>query len=187
MDRKLKFLLKARRGMIALALISLVSVALVACGDDDDDDAGTTATPDDSMAMVSVGDLDISGAYTRESVNDVAAVYLTIKNNGAEDTLLSASADVGTEAQIHEVVGSAMQEVPGGVDIPANGEVTFAPGGYHIMVLGLGNGLQAGSTIHVDLTFEKAGSVTLEVPVKSLDEAGGMDMGDGTPTAESEG
>ncbi len=140
------------------------------------------------MAMVSVGDLDISGVYTRESVNDVAAVYLTIKNNGAEDTLLSASADVGTAAQIHEVVGSAMQEVQGGVDIPANGEVTFAPGGYHIMVLGLDNGLQAGGTIHVDLTFDKAGQVTLEVPVKSLDEAAGMDdMDMGSPTAESGG
>jgi len=164
-----------RRGFVALALVSLVSLALVACGDDDDDD-GDSNGGDHSTGSATIGDIAIEGAYARESVTDVAAVYMTIKNSGAADTLLSVSADVGSEAQLHEVVDSSMRQMEGGIPIPENGEVTLKTGGLHVMILGIEGGLKADSTeVHLTLTFENAGSVELTAPVQALNGDGEMD------------
>jgi hypothetical protein len=166
MERRLNRVTCTRQTILGLALVSLISIALLACGDDDGGgDGGDHAT-----GAGSVGDIEVEGAYARESVNDVAVVYMTIKNKGAEDTLVSASADVGSEAQLHEVAGTAMRPIDGGIVIPEGGEVMLQTGGMHVMILGLEDGLKAdGSHIHVTLTFERAGEVVISVPIQSLD------------------
>jgi copper(I)-binding protein len=57
--------------------------------------------------------------------------------------------------------------------IPAGETVTLAPGGYHLMFMELDGALEAGGSVDVTLTFERAGEVTLSMPVRARDGAGG--------------
>jgi copper(I)-binding protein len=45
------------------------------------------------------------------------------------------------------------------------GTLEMKPGGYHIMLMGLKAPLKTGEEIEITLTFEKAGALTLKVPV----------------------
>ena len=74
--------------------------------------------------------------------------------------------------QLHEmtVVDDVMKmgEVPGGIVIPAGETVALAPGGLHIMFMNVPAPFAEGDTVPVTLTFEKAGSVDLELHVEAL-------------------
>jgi copper(I)-binding protein len=58
------------------------------------------------------------------------------------------------------------------VDVPAGGTVALAPHGAHIMLVGLKAPLKAGQTFPLTLTFEKSGTVTVEVTVEPMDATG---------------
>lgn len=108
------------------------------------------------------------------------AVYLTITNKSQEmDRLLSLSSDVADKLQIHEmkVVNGVMEmrEVTGGVAVAANGSVELKPGSYHLMLMGLKKPLKASETIPLTLDFEKAGKVSITVPIRAMG-AGHDDM-----------
>ena len=51
------------------------------------------------------------------------------------------------------------------IPVPANGQTALEPGGYHIMLIDLRQPLKEGANVPLTLTFEKAGTVTLQVPV----------------------
>jgi copper(I)-binding protein len=51
----------------------------------------------------------------------------------------------------------------------------LAPGGLHIMLMGVERKLIEGQTLPLELTFETAGTVALEVPIRGL--AAGMKPG----------
>ncbi|MGE0600896.1 MAG: copper chaperone PCu(A)C [Dehalococcoidia bacterium] len=158
------------RGLIRIGGVALFSAMVIAgfavaasCGGDDDD-AASTPTPN-----AVAGKLTIDRGWVRTTTNDVAAAYFQVKNAGLDDTLLSVSAGIGSMAMIHETVtegaSSKMQEVTGGVDVPANGEVTFSPGGYHVMIMGLTSPLSEGNSVDLTLQFKNAGAVNIKVPV----------------------
>lgn len=116
----------------------------------------------------SVGAMTISHPWARAVPAAVrtSAAYLTISNTGTADRLLSASAAVAKETQLHSMITEAgvmkMREVKA-VDIAANGKTELKPGGYHIMLVGLTDGLKEGSKFPVKLKFEKAGEVTIQI------------------------
>ena len=60
-----------------------------------------------------------------------------------------------------------MREVPG-IDVPANGKATLAPGGFHVMLMELKAPLKAGDTAAITLVFEKAGRIEVAVPILPL-------------------
>jgi periplasmic copper chaperone A len=98
------------------------------------------------------------------------AVYVTISNHGSEaDALLSASSDVATTAELHQTIKQdgkmVMRPLPK-FDVPAGGKLEMKPGGYHIMLLGLKQDLKPGETLNVGLSFEKAGQMSVQAPVK---------------------
>jgi periplasmic copper chaperone A len=70
----------------------------------------------------------------------------------------------------------SMRPVPGGVEIPANGTVKFAPGGYHLMFMDIDAPFADGQEIPVTLTFEKAGPVEASLKVAAAGHAGDMKM-----------
>jgi copper(I)-binding protein len=107
-----------------------------------------------------------SGAMTAGN----GAVYVTVSNHGSElDALLSVSTNLAKSAELHETVEQAgkmvMRRRPK-FDVPAGGKLEMKPGGYHIMLLGLKQDLKPGDTVNVGLTFEKAGQMSVEAPVK---------------------
>ena len=69
-------------------------------------------------------------------------------------------------------------ELAGGLPIEAGKSVSLAPGGYHLMLMGLKAPLKQGDKIPVTLTFAKAGKVevTLDVQGIAAQRPGGMSM-----------
>jgi hypothetical protein len=101
------------------------------------------------------------------------AVYMTLANKGdAADRLTAASSDAAGKVQIHEmaVVNGIMKmhQLDDGLAIPAGGSVTLKPGGYHVMLIGLKKPLVAGQTLPLTLTFAKAGTISLTVPIQPI-------------------
>ena len=133
--------------------------------------------------VVHLGPINISLPFTRATLPNapVAGGFLTIENTGTEaDRLVSATSDIAGETQIHEMAMQGdvmkMRQLADGLEIPAGETVVLAPGGFHIMFMGLKQALVEGETITVTLTFEKAGTVDVVLPI----EAAAADA----PTAE---
>ena len=129
------------------------------------------------------GDLNISLPFTRATLPNapVGGGFLTIENTGAEaDRLISATSDVAGETQIHEMAMQGdvmkMRQLTEGLEIPAGETVVLAPGGFHIMFIGLKQAFVEGETVAVTLTFEKAGSVDVLLPVQDAAADAPADM-----------
>lgn len=160
--------------VVAAGVLLTSFAALSACGDDDDDAGAspTSSSKANSGETFTLGSLQISGVSARASDGDTTAVYLTVKNSGAADTLLTAKSPAAKETQIHETItdGSTMkmQELKDGAAVPGKGELALKPGGYHIMLMGLISPLEDGDSIKVTLTFKNAGTIEVTAPVKPV-------------------
>ena len=176
------------RPMALAALVLIFGSALVATSCSS---SGSSSSTFKSKNIV------VSNVWARESAGaaDNGAVYLTIENtSGTVDKLFSASVPqtFAKSASIHEMVmadgttattmamepassttmGSdstammSMKEVAS-VAIPANGSVTFEPGGYHIMLTGLAAPLKAGQKFDINLGFLNGGVIKVTATVKA--------------------
>lgn len=123
-------------------------------------------------AMSGMGSMDATpeGGMTMP-MNDVSAIYMLIENTSDQaDVLLSVTSDVSDDTQIHQTVVDAagvasMNHLMGGVEIPAQGSLEMAPGGYHVMMMNLKRPLAVGETVQVTLTFQSGVTLMLDVPV----------------------
>lgn len=100
------------------------------------------------------------------------AVYLTIRNEGdAPEVLLGATTGAARTVEIHDTELKdgvmSMTPLPDGLEIPANGSVSLAPGGYHLMLIDLQLDLVEGSTFDVTLIFATAGEITITVAIQA--------------------
>jgi len=96
------------------------------------------------------------------------AVYLTLTDHGAADTLTGASTPVAGMAMIHESIvegGVAKMRMLDGVKLAPDAPVTLKPGGMHIMLTDLHAPLRVGGTFPLTLTFANAPPVTVSVRV----------------------
>ncbi len=102
----------------------------------------------------------------------VAGGYMTVKNAGNADKLLSASSPASAKVELHVHTNDngvmKMREVPGGYEIPAKGSFELKPGGAHLMFMDLKAPLKEGDKVPVTLKFEKAGEVKTEFAVSGL-------------------
>jgi len=121
------------------------------------------------------GDLTISGAWIRGAppVASVTAGYLTVTNSGEEaDRLVAVEAPFAGTSEIHttrvEDGAMTMAPVEDGLRIGPGETLTLAPGGHHLMLMALREPPEPGETRTLTLVFEKAGSVTLSMPVSPL-------------------
>ena len=140
------------------------------------------------VAVVALSVAACGGGSDRIVVTDVrmgqptgpnAAVYFTASNGGDEaDRLIGASTDVAASVEIHESAmaddGTMGMAPVDGLDIPAGGELTLEPGGYHLMLVDADR-LDIGDVVQVTLDWEKAGEMTVDVEV--VDPSETMDMG----------
>jgi copper(I)-binding protein len=121
-----------------------------------------------------LGAINISLPFTRATLPNapVGGGFLTIENEGPEaDRLISASSPAAAEVQIHEMAMEGdvmkMRQLADGLELPAGQTVVLAPGGFHLMFMGLKQAFVEGETVAVTLTFEKAGSVEVLLPVEA--------------------
>jgi len=122
---------------------------------------------------VFAGDIEVQDAYVRTSgaMAKSGAAFMQIVNTGAEDDqLIDATSDVAMRVELHTHKADAngnmqMLHVPEGFPIPAGQTHLLARGGDHVMLMGLKQSLAQGDIVAVTLTFEKAGDITIEIPV----------------------
>ncbi|WP_072572245.1 copper chaperone PCu(A)C [Granulibacter bethesdensis] len=94
--------------------------------------------------------------------------YLTIRGRGEGDRVVSFSTPVASSAELHRTTmehGIMHMDQVSGLDIPASGTVRLAPGGNHIMLMGLKQGLKVGDHFPLTLTFQHAGEQTVDAVV----------------------
>ncbi|WP_414829586.1 copper chaperone PCu(A)C [Alteromonas sp. H39] len=124
-------------------------------------------------------DLVISDPFARATfpMAQSGAVYLTIENNGETTRTLSAVSvvdEIADEAQIHttEMRGEMMQmrQVTEGVPIAAGQSVSFEPGSYHIMLMGLRHGLSEGDSVALTLKMANGETIAVNAAVKPIDK-----------------
>ena len=108
------------------------------------------------------------------------AAYLTIINHGSTaDRLIGASTPLAEKVQFHQESDDngvmRMRELSA-VEIGPGASVTFKPGAMHIMVVGLKQQLKEGQTFSLDLQFDKAGKIDLQIPIAKAGAMGAHDM-----------
>jgi periplasmic copper chaperone A len=120
-------------------------------------------------------DISISDAWVRPAVlmedgSGSSAAYMVIQNQGSSpDRLIKIETTQAGIAEIHEtkMQDDVMSMSPvSGIDIPEKGFVELKQGSYHIMLMDLVDELKPGMSIPLTLTFEKAGTLTVDVPVR---------------------
>lgn len=124
-----------------------------------------------------LGDLVIVHPVARETAATAmtGAGYITVTNNGnTDDALLEVRADF-PRVMVHDTVTendiSTMVHLEN-VPIAAGETVAFAPGGLHIMFMGLnGDPFEGGETVPATLVFENAGEVEIVFNVESMEDA----------------
>jgi len=99
--------------------------------------------------------------------------FLTITNSGTTaDRLVSVASAAASQVQIHEMKMDGaimrMRELDGGLEIPPGATVALAPGGLHLMMMGLKGPLKEATRVPVTLTFEKAGKIDVELAVMAI-------------------
>ena len=125
--------------------------------------AATASAQDPKVGTISIGH-----PWARATPGAVknSAAFMVFDNKGSADKLIGVTGDIAKDIQIHSMITEAgvmkMREIKS-LDIPANGKAELKPGGFHVMLIGLKDGLKEGATLPLKLTFEKAGEVTVQV------------------------
>lgn len=157
------------------------------------DDMGADMTMDVVVAAIVLEEppaespIVVYGGWARAVVGGegvTSAAYLTLDNRGDDpDRLISAYTDAATATELHEMMMDGevmvMRPVEGGIDIPA-GEthtVALAPGGLHVMMIGVPEDLVVGEALVLTLTFESGLELQLAVPIMDAMQMMGDGMG----------
>jgi copper(I)-binding protein len=105
----------------------------------------------------------------------MGAVYLDITNDQEESIeLIGVSTPVADRAEVHEsftVDGMMKMRRKENLAFPTGKQVRFAPGGLHIMLMGLKVPLVAGEEFQLTLHFQGQPDLILQVPVMPVTQA----------------
>lgn len=131
-------------------------------------------------ACAAPGDIEAHQPWARAAqMGGNSAVYLELHNHTADaDELLGASADVAEAVEVHlssiNADGVMQMAKQDSVPLAPDAEVTFAPGGLHVMLIGLTRDLKAGDQFTLTLHFKTHADIVLTVTVQEME---GMDHG----------
>lgn len=151
---------------ILLALTLTAPLAIVACSQGGD------------------SEISVEEPYARQTIGlgTTGAAYMVIRNTGSgDDRLMAASSPNATSVEMHthEKDGDVMRmRMIDGIDIPAGDVVTLQPGGLHLMLFEVMEGLQVDATVPMTLTFEKAGEISTMVSVVATGGGAPADHGE---------
>jgi copper(I)-binding protein len=102
------------------------------------------------------------------------AFFVLVNSAAGADRLVAASSPAARAVELHQMAMEGgvmkMRAIPA-IEIPAGGRVELKPGGYHVMLVDLKQPLKAGDRIPMTLTFERAGTLDVVVPVEAMGAA----------------
>ena len=96
-----------------------------------------------------------------------SAAYVSITNHGkTADRLVGVTSNLARKTELHKMEMNngvmKMREVEGGIDLLAGRTIHLAPGGYHVMLIGLNAPLTADGIFEITLVFQNAGEKTIK-------------------------
>ena len=139
--------------------------------------------------MARIGDVMIHDGWARASIGSApnSAAYMTLMTEGSEtDKLLGATSPVAETVELHTHLmedGIARMRQVEAIEVAPGEPTVLEPGSLHVMLMGLKGKLEEGDAVSLTLTFEKAGDVTLDVPIRGI--KGGMKHGKGHKHGEA--
>lgn len=118
------------------------------------------------------GEIEVTDAWARATPPGAmnGAAYVALTNRGdAPDRLMGASGDIAGMIQLHDHVheGGVLKMRPiDAVELPPGATVTLEPGGKHIMLMHLHQGLAPEQSFALTLEFETSAPATIDVTVR---------------------
>ncbi len=135
---------------------------------------------------------------TGKQMPEMTAVYVNFSNPGSEliDLVDADCGDVAEKTELHEMVkkdGKMVMQQTDKIPIPAEGHQHLAPGGPHIMLMGVKEELPVGGEeVQCTLTFSNDQEIEITAPIKEFTEEQetyhtheGMDYGSDGPGGPS--
>ncbi len=115
---------------------------------------------------IQAGDLRIQEAWGYPAVaGGTGVVFLTIDNaSPAPDRILGGSSVQATQVELHattQAIDQAQMRPTSSIALPPGRRTVLAPGGEHVMLIGLATTLQRGQVYTITLNFDRAPSVTI--------------------------
>ncbi len=149
---------------IKLALAA-AALSLAACNPSEPAKAPAAETPTATAAVTA------TDAWCRPSPNGAKAggCYVTL-TAVTDDRLMGGSTPRAGSLQVHEMKTEngmmKMAELTAGLPLPAGQAVALAPGGNHLMLIGLTAPLVAGETVPLTFQFASAPTITVQAQVR---------------------
>ncbi len=118
----------------------------------------------------------VEGAWVRLPVlaGRPAAGYFTIKGGPQPDALIAAASAKAQRIEMHStsMAGGVMRmRAEQAMPVPANGTLSFAPGGNHLMLFGLAAGLKPGDRLPITLSFQSGAKVNTSAELRAVADA----------------
>ena len=111
----------------------------------------------------------IERPWSRATFATTGAAYLTIMNRGeTADALIAVSSPLANKVSVHKSLmeDGIMKMRPAlPVELAAGEAVKLAPGGLHVMLMGLAAPLVEGAMVPIALTFRNAGAIDVQARI----------------------
>lgn len=157
-----------------LSLIALAAAAATACAPRTE---RSSAAASDPCAGSPAGEVGVVAAFLRPAAAGQAtsALYFTICNRGAAgDALIAVRSSLADAIEIHETTksdaGVASMAPLARLDVAAGAATALAPGGRHVMLIGLRGPIAVGAEERFTLIFEKAGEIEVTAIARAVAE-----------------
>lgn len=116
--------------------------------------------------------LEVLKPWSRPAVAGTTAVgYMVLANHGrAGDVLQKVESPIAARVEVHSTTmagGVMSMKKEEKVAVPAGGQITFGPGAYHLMFIGLTRTLSAGDQAPATLTFASGARITVQFTVSA--------------------
>jgi len=126
------------------------------------------------MPMQALAEITVEEAWVRlpPPVADTAAAYMKIENHGDHDVEITGiETSIATSPEFHSMEmhdGMMHMQKMEKVIVPAHGEISFSPGGNHLMLVGLTRVLKAGEHLMITLKTSDGESTMIHAEVKDM-------------------
>lgn len=162
-----------RRGRWSCALlVAGLVVGGAACGGGSDDGAARLRIDDAWARTTPPGAIDGAAYLTVTVPEDDRLIAATVPGSVAQTTMLHATTGGESSGAGHahhgggDASGTVTMTEMGAVELRGGEPYVFAPGGSHVMLVGLRSPLAAGDRFPMVLEFERRDPVTVKVKVR---------------------
>ncbi len=124
------------------------------------------------FSAVGAGTMEVRQPWSRPAVSGTHGIgYMVLANHGSKaDALEQIDSPIAGRVEMHSssmTDGVMSMKKEDMISVPAGGQVTFGPGAYHLMFIGLTRTLKAGDAAPATLTFASGAKIKVRFTVSA--------------------